>query len=117
MTLLRYLDVVLIVLAAPILLLIGVSATGYVVGGGSWILLRAIGVGVERYATAVHGQPSREITVRLGYLLGRVFLLALTVVLVRREDGRSAGLTALLVIAVAFTVQLVISALTRPRKR
>jgi hypothetical protein len=116
-TLLRYLDVVLVVVAAPILLLIGVSATGYVVGGSSWIVLRAIGLGVERYATAVKSQPSREIAVRLVYLLGRLFALALVVILVRKGDGRSAGLTALLVIVFAFTVQLAISAMTRPRKR
>ena len=117
MTLLRYLDVVLIVLAAPILLLIGVSPTGYAVGGGSWIVLRLIGVGVERYAAGLKGDASREIGIRLGYLLARLFLLALAVILVRRDSGRGAGLTALVVIVVAFTVQLGISALTRPRKR
>jgi hypothetical protein len=113
-TLLRYLDVALVVLAAPILLLIGVSGTGYAVGGGSWIVLRAIGVGVERYAAAVR-EPNREIGLRLGYLLGRLFALALAVVLVRRDSGRDAGLTALVVVVFAFTVQLVISAITRPR--
>ena len=69
MTLLRYLDVVLLVLGAPIVLLIGGSAVGYAVGGGSWILLRAIGVAVDRYATGVRNAPSREIGVRLSYLL------------------------------------------------
>ena len=115
-TLLRYLDVVLVVLAAPILLLIGASATGYLIGGGSWLLLRAIGVGVERYAAAPR-EPSLEIGVRLGYLLGRLFLLALAVILVRRSGSRGDGLTALLVIVFAFSVQLVISYLNRPRKR
>ena len=114
--LLRYLDVALVVLAAPILLLIGVSAIGYLIGGGSWVLLRAIGIGVERYATSLT-EPSREIGVRLGYLLGRLFLLALAVILVRRSGSRGDGLTALLVIVFAFSVQLVISYLNRPRKR
>ena len=50
MAVLRYFDVVLLVLAAPIMLLIGVPAGGYLIGAGAWIVLRAVGVGVERYA-------------------------------------------------------------------
>jgi hypothetical protein len=113
-TVLRYIDVVLIVAAAPILLLIGVSADGYLIGLGAWIALRAIGVAVERYA-ATTAEASREITVRLTYLIARLFALALTVVLVRKGAGRDAGLTALLVIVFAFTMQLVSSVATRPR--
>ena len=42
-TLFRYIDVVLVAVAAPILLLIGVPALGYLVGMGAWVLLRALG--------------------------------------------------------------------------
>jgi hypothetical protein len=113
--LLRYLDVALVALAAPIMVLIGVSASGYLVGGGAWVLLRALGVAVEHAATSA---PFRaEISIRLGYLLGRLFVLALAIVLVRRGEGRDAGLAALLVIVFAFTVQLACSAMTRPRRR
>jgi len=44
-------------------------------------------------------------------------LLALTVALVRKNDGRDDGLTALVVIVFAFTVQLLASIPTRPRSR
>lgn len=116
MTLLRYLDVVLVVLAAPILLLIGVSAAGYGAGAGAWIVLRVVGVGVERAASAFD-EAGRELSLRLGYLLGRLFLLALTVIFVRQGSGRDAGLVALLVIVFAFTIQLATSVVTRPRSR
>ncbi len=116
MTLLRYLDAVLVVVAAPILLLIGVPAAGYLIGGAAWIALRAVGVAVDRYAGALHDQAG-ELTIRLAYLLGRLFLLALTVALVRKSDGRDDGLTALVVIVFAFTVQLLASIPTRPRSR
>lgn len=116
MTLLRYLDVVLVLLAAPILLLIGVPALGYGVGAGAWLLLRAVGIAVER--TASTSSDARiQITVRLGYMLGRIFLLALAVILARRSGGRGDGLTALAVIVFAFTVQLATSAANRPRSR
>ena len=114
--LLHYLDLVLLVVAAPILLLIGVPAVGYGAGAGSWVVLRLAGAGLERYLRQTT-DARREISLRLGYLMARIFLLALAVVLVRRGAGRDAALTSLLVIVFAFTVQLVISFIERPRSR
>jgi hypothetical protein len=113
-TALAYLDVIVLVVAAPIMLLIGVPAVGYLVGAGAWIVLRAVGVLMER-AIASLDDPRREVTLRLAYLMGRLFLLAIAVILVRNGAGRDDGLTALLVIVFAFTTQLVLSFLTRPR--
>jgi hypothetical protein len=113
--LLRYFDVVLIVVAAPIMIAIGVSAGGYAVGGGAWIALRAAGEVLERNA-ALHANPRTDVSVRLGYMLSRLFLLAIAVIIARSQLGRDAGLTALVVIVVAFTVQLAVSATTRPRR-
>lgn len=115
-TLLRYLDVVLVVVGAPILLLMGVPAVGYGVGAGVWVALRIVGVSVDRLASA-GADARREISLRLAYLIGRIFLLALAVILVRREAGRDPALTALLVIVFAFTVQLAISFIDRPRPK
>ena len=113
---LAYLDVVVLVVAAPIMLLIGVPAVGYRVGAGVWIALRAVGVLIDR-AVASLNDPRGEVTLRLAYLLGRLFLLAIAVILVRNGAGRDDGLTTLLVVVFAFTMQLVITFLTRPRSR
>jgi hypothetical protein len=114
LTVLGYMDVVLIVLAAPIMLLMGVPVSGYGIAAGVWVALRALGVGVDRYANATP-DANRQIGVRMGYMLGRLFTLAIVVILVRKSDGQDAGLTALAVIVFAFTAQLVSSAFTRPR--
>jgi hypothetical protein len=114
-SLLSYVDVVLLVVAAPIMLLIGVSAAGYAAGAGAWIALRAVGIAVEHVAVGA-GEPSRQIGLRLGYMLARLFLLALAIILVRRGSGQDAGLAALVVIVFAFTVQLAVSAVNRPRR-
>ena len=111
-----YLDVVVLAVATPIMLLIGVSPAGYLAGAGAWIVLRAAGVGVDRAAGALK-DPRSEITLRLAYLLGRLFLLAIAVILVRNASGRDAGLTALVVIVFAFTMQLLLSFLNRPGPR
>jgi hypothetical protein len=113
-TALAYLDVVLVVVATPIMLLIGVPAIGYLVGAGAWIALRGVGVVIDRAIPSLR-DPRSEITLRLAYLLGRLFLLAIAVIVVRNGAGRDDGLTALLVIVFAFTTQLVTSFLTRPR--
>jgi hypothetical protein len=114
-TLLRYMDVVLVVLAAPIMLLIGVPAEGYGIGAGAWIVLRIAGIAVERAANASDNRM--QLSLRLGYMLGRLFALALTIVFVRRGAGQDDGLAALVVIVFAFTVQLATSAVGRPGSR
>jgi hypothetical protein len=114
---LHYIDVVLLVVAAPILLLIGVSPVGYGVAGGVWLGLRVVEIGVNRYAAAL-GDPKRELVARqLAYPMVRIFLLALTVILVRRDAGRGAGLTAVLVVVCLFTIHMAVSFANRPRAR
>jgi hypothetical protein len=115
-TALSYLDVAVLVVAAPILLLIGVPALGYAVGAGAWIALRGVGAVVDHYAARMSDKQA-EVVLRLAYLMGRLFLLALAVILARRDAGRDDGLTALLVIVFAFTAQLVLTFLNRPRSR
>jgi hypothetical protein len=110
---LRYLDVLILVVAAPILILIGVSAVGYAAGAGAWIVLRVAGLVVDRFAATADARL--QISMRLAYLLARVFLLALTVILVRRGAGRDPALTALVVIVVAFTINMVMSFTDRPK--
>jgi hypothetical protein len=114
--LLRYFDVALLVIAAPIMLLIGVPAGGYLVAAGAWIVLRAIGIGVE-HAAASTSEASQQIGLRLAYMLGRLFALALAVIVARQAFGRDAGITALAVVVFAFTVQLAMSTFSHGRSR
>lgn len=111
-TILRYFDLVLLVVAAPVMVLIGVPAAAYGIAAAVWIAVRAIGVVAERAAVTTTN-ASTQITIRMVYMLGRLFALALTVILVRLGEGRDAGLTALLVIVFAYTVQLAVSAIAR----
>lgn len=111
---LRFFDIVLIVVAAPIMLLIGVSAPGYLFTAAAWIVVRILGIGVDRYADGV--DLTRSTTVRMVYMLGRLFALAIVVILVRQSDGQGAGLASLAVIVFAFTISLLLSALNRPTR-
>lgn len=115
MPVLRYIDVVLVSAAAPILLLMGVPAVGYGVGAGVWFLVRLLGAVIDRIAGV--RVASTAMTIRLVYMITRIFVLALTVVLVRRSAGRDDALTALLVIVFAFTIALGLSFANRPGSR
>jgi hypothetical protein len=109
-------DVVVLVLAAPVILVPGVPARAYLIAAVTWIVLRAVGVAADRIALAL-APSGAEIGLRLAYMLGRLFALAIMVVLLRNTWGRSAALTALLVILVAFTIELTISAVYRPGRQ
>jgi len=113
---LRYIDVILIAVAAPILLLIGVPASGYGIASGVWLALRVLGIAMDRYGATI-GDPRRELTIRLAFTMTRIFVLAITVIVVRNNFGRDAGLTALTVVVVAFTINFFLSLGDRPRSR
>jgi hypothetical protein len=112
---LRFFDVVLLVVAAPIMLLIGVPAAGYLLGAGAWIALRALGLGTE-HAASTTSDVNRQIAIRMGFMFARLFALALAVIIARQSSEHD-GLTALVIIVVAFTIALGLSAATRPRSR
>jgi hypothetical protein len=112
----RYLDVWLVVLAAPFVVLLGVPVLGYVVGAVAWIVQRFAAVAIERRAAR-----SEDVKTALGLnmasLVLRAWLIGLTILAVGmiadREDGLVAGITVL----VAFTVYFAISLILRPLER
>src|SRR3954451_21087563 len=91
----RYLDVVVVVLAAPFVVLTGLPVLGYAVGAVAWIVNRAIGVGVERLA-AGQDDVRRAVGLNLGALIARSWLVGLTILAVglagEREDGLMAAI-------------------------
>jgi hypothetical protein len=99
------LDVVLVVVAAPIALVLGAPATGYVIGSVAWVLLRLVGTAVDRKASAIT-HWSEQVALRLSYRSLRLVLLAAATLLALSAGGKASGFTALAVIVVAFTCQL-----------
>ena len=112
LVLLRWLDVVLVVLAAPFVVLMDLPVLGYVVGAGAWIVNRLIGVGVEKLAG---GQQDvrRAVGLNLFALIARTWLVGLTILAVGLAGEREDGLTAAILVLAAFTLYFVTSLLTR----
>jgi hypothetical protein len=112
----RYLDVVLVVLAAPFAIALGAPALGFAVGAVAWMAQRLVAVAVGRHAIRMEDYR-RAIALGLASSLGRAWGTGIAILLVgllgAREDGLTAGITVL----AAFTVYFALSLVLRPRER
>ena len=103
----RYLDLPLLVIAFPVFLASDWPMLGYGALGGVWLLQ----LGIERFAerraqAALRGGDRRTAMGWVGATtLGRVWLVALTVLVVGLAE-REAGLAAALLAAALFTLHL-----------
>ena len=111
----RYLDVVLVILAAPFVWLMGGPMLGYVVGAGAWLVTRVLGVLIERQARGK--EIKTQIALNFGVLMGRVWVVGIAILIVGRTAEREDGLAAALVALVAFTIYLATSMVLRPSER
>src|SRR6188472_2364993 len=109
----RYLDVALVVLAAPFVVLTVAPVLGYVAGTAAWIANRALGAAAERFARR-QADVRAALGVNLGSLLLRVWIVALTILVVGLAGTRQDGLMAALLLLVAFTVYFAMSLIARP---
>jgi hypothetical protein len=106
---LAYLDVVLVVIAAPVAIALGVPSLGYLIAAGAWVLQRVLQQ-LDRRWIASRGADAR-FGLNLVDGFGRIWLLAGAIVLAAVIGGRGDGLTAALVIfcvySIAFAMRVV----------
>jgi hypothetical protein len=111
----RYLDVVLVVLAAPFVLLMGGPVLGYAVGAGAWILTRVLAAAVQRHART--RDLKAQLALNFGALMARVWIVGIAIVVVAQAADRADALMAALVALVAFTIYLATTLTLRPPER
>lgn len=111
----RYLDLLLLVMALPVFLLGDLPMLGYAAGGGAWLVQRAIQVGLgRRYGSSK--DPKAVLAVAVGGTMGRAWLVALTIFAAGLSDHH-AGLAAAVLVIALFTVYFTISMILRPFER
>ena len=112
MLFLRYFDVCLVLASAPLLLIGGMPRLGYACGAGAWLATRAGAALLQERA-----RRTRSAGVRAGLLMaammGRVWLVALAVIVARYAGGRDDGIMAAVLVLSAFSVYFVMSLVTR----
>ena len=109
--LLRNLDVVLVVLATPVALAMGVPTFGYLVGAIAWVVQSILQQADKRLVVKA-SEPRTKLGISLFEAFGRIWLLAGAIVLAGVVGGRADGLTAAVVICAAYSVAFAIKVLT-----
>ena len=112
MIFLRYLDLVLLVLALPVFILGGLPMLGYVAGAAAWLVQRGLQVFLNRKAVEAD-DPRTTVGIAAGSMIGRGWLVALTIFAAGLKDNE-AGLAAAVLIIVLFTAYFTVSMILRP---
>jgi|SRR5690349_3816312 len=101
----KYVDLVVLAAALAVFLLGGLPLLGFGVGAAAWLVQRGIQVFAGRRAAAelAAGRRQRAMATIAATTLGRVWLMALAVLLAGLAE-REAGLTAAILLAALFTV-------------
>ena len=110
---LRYLDIVILILALPVFLAADLPMLGYAAAAAVWLVQRAIQVVLTRKAAAADG-PRVVPGIAVGSMIGRGWLVALTILAVGLADSDEAGLSAAVLLLVLFTAYLTVSMIMRP---
>lgn len=111
---LRYSDVVALLLVAPIVLGLDGPVIGYGLGAATWILVRALGIAGERRVGS-SANLAQQVSLTLAYRFTRASLLVAVTVFAFKGVGRADGVAALLVVTSAFTTHLSLSMTHRPQ--
>ena len=110
--LIRQLDLVLLVLALPVFLLAGFPLLGWGAGSVAWIAQKAIKEQLNRRAAA-SDDPRTVVGITAGSMIGRGWLVALTIFGAGLESN-DAGLAAAVLVIVLFTAYFTVSMIMRP---
>jgi hypothetical protein len=111
----RYLDVVLIVLAAPFVILLDLPMLGYLVGAGVWIAQRVLEAVLEHAGR--RSDVRRAIGIKVASMIGRTWLIGIGILAVGLAAEREDGFTAALLCLAAYTIHLATTLILRPLER
>ena len=112
LSVLRYLDLVVLALALPLFVLADLPLLGYAAAAGAWLAQRAIRELLNRRANA-SDDPRTVAGLLAGSMLIRGWLAALAIFGVGLAD-RDAGLSAAVLVIALFTIFLSGEMVTRP---
>jgi hypothetical protein len=108
---LRYLDVCLVLATAPFVLAGGLPLAGYLIGASAWVLTR-LGAAFLQAQARRAGDMKLRAGLTLAGIMGRVWLVALAVILARVTAGKDDGIMAAALVLAAFTVYFAMSFIT-----
>jgi hypothetical protein len=109
----RYLDVVVAVIAAIVAIALGAPALGCALGAGGWVLQRGVQAVDRRWAQEM-SSPRAALGISLFERFGRIWLLAGAIVVAGVAGDRKDGLAAAIIIFCAYTIRFVTGLIQGP---
>jgi hypothetical protein len=109
----RNVDLVLLALALPVFVLAGLPLLGYATAAVIWGMWRTIGAYAERRAQATD-DLGRMAAITTGSMVGRGWLMGLTLIAVGLAAGDDVGLSAAVLCVVLFTASFATRLVLRP---
>jgi len=120
LTLLRYLDLIVLALALPLFLLANLPLLGYAVAAVAWLAQRGIHALATGRARASE-DPRTVVGLLAGSMIGRGWLVAGSIFAVglagAREDGLAAAILSIALFTVYFSAQMVVRPFDTPPGR
>jgi Sec-independent protein secretion pathway component TatC len=120
LTVLRYLDLIVLALALPVFLAFSLPLLGYAAAAAAWLIQRAIQHFANTKAEA-SDDPRTSVGVLAGSMLGRGWLTAGTILAVgllgTRPDGLAAAVLAISLFTIYFATQMVVRPIDEARRR
>src|SRR5690349_20952851 len=101
----RYLDILLVLMALPIVVIARLPLLGYGVAAGAWIAQRVAAVLIEQRAKKEE-EVRATLAIQFAGMLVRVFLIAGAIITVGRAGSDDDGVMAASLALVAFSVYL-----------
>jgi hypothetical protein len=109
----RYLDVLVLVVGAPVALALGVPTLGCLIGAGAWLLQRALAE-LDRHWVGRVAEARSLFGLSLFEAFGRIWLLAGAIVAAGVIGGRADGLAAAVTIFAAYSIAFAIRVTSGP---
>ena len=108
---LLYLDIVLVLIAAVVLVAVGAPTVGAIAGATAWVVLRFAQIAMDKQLVNVY-DLRRRLGLGVAFSMLRVWLLASVIIACGLAVSRADGLTAALVIFGAFSVNFLRNAVS-----
>jgi hypothetical protein len=109
----RVFDLVLLAVALPVFVVAGLPVLGWVTGAGVWMMWRGIGAWADHRARR-SSDPRVVAGYEAGGMIGRGWLMGLSLLAVGLAAGSDVGLSAAVLDVILFTFFFTFKLITRP---
>lgn len=115
-TLTRHLDLVVLAVALPLFVLVGLPVAGWAIAATAWLVQKLVQIVIDR-KVAASDDPRTIVGLTGAGMIGRGMLAAVIVLSLGIPAGDAAGLSAVVLVLILFSAYFATRLATRPPQR